>query len=106
MCRTLLRCLMLCAGVLSAASTILANPIEFQFAGIGSGALDGRAFDDATFVIQIIAETANIKELDDDLQSVSGTSSIHIDPLGDAHFTTPTRVFCNQNGNAEGMQGP
>jgi len=93
------RCALSVLVVVSTHSIISATPIEFTFAGVGSGHLDGQSFDSAGFLIRLIADTSNIHTLDENINTLRGASTIHIDGIGDAKFTIPTRVFSNQSGD-------
>jgi hypothetical protein len=88
---------------------VLATPITFTFAGIGSGSLGSTSFTDAEFKITALADT-------DDVSVAAGSRRVHrvfnatalvsISGVGDAEFTMPTISVANQNTPAVGFSDP
>jgi hypothetical protein len=91
-----------CALCLSA-RTAQADPIRFEFTGVGTGSLAGKTFTNAPFFINLYGDTANITRPSSDVYSLEGSSNFNIEGIGSGDFTQSTRVFSNVGNRTVGF---
>jgi len=98
---TLVVCLVL---LMFFAGPVAAVPITYTFSATGSGTLDDTPFSDAAFTITVYADTDNVVMVGPGVLIVpDDLSVIDLEGFGELVFTTPKRVFDNQNVRALGF---
>jgi len=84
-----------------------AIPLTMTFEGTGSGTIGTTPFVDATFLVMLTVETDNNGYIGGTLIPATewATTTIEIQGIGTATFTTDKRVFCNRSAMGVGLIG-